>query len=679
MSATGLNTLPYITITQGATTYRVPTEVRQDREGNVLGPVPVAVVPKLSFPQPLAISGPTGGEYRRNYDIDEVFLNDWSDGLSVDKYPAGVAPSGANSGELDTRAGAYLTPPRLATDLGSMSALDTQKRYLNPGFSGASILGWGSITSSAYYYAGGTTWTIAQSGASNLKWSDACEGLGFVWAVGANAVPTTGVYRTSNGTAYDTMARGAMTTPTLICCFDEKVFVLDVVGSLVTLYISSDLPTAAAGAGTWSAGNTFRISGSEALQRLFVWQYPPDRGQPTIWAMTHARLLYYDYYAPTPTWKEFFRFRSPYETTTATNICDAYVSPFDGNLYTCCNLDDFITQFTGNAVTRMKLNRRGGTPSAQRLAPLTLSADREHVYVFCGVSTYDGTAAGGVIAIAPGGAIHHVYRPTTAGHSIFGGFVGSGVVLVARYETPGTLRVLQLSNSDPTVAPHLRSTSATYDSASKTLTSGWLHCNMLNVNKRLLYFEADCLKMDGSPGLEASCTVQIEYQPRTSTSWTSAGTLTSASTFPAVLAISGGLSFKEFRVRITLQRGSTSTSCPIVAAIKCGYRPQPKRRLHYTFRLDVRDNAPAFAGAERHFNGQTASKLRAFLDDLANNDNDHANLFLTITYGGRGNSLDPRYTSISLAEAQVQAQHDPTTGAGLYLLVASDVSAPSSG
>ncbi len=679
MSATGLATLPYLEITQAGTTRRVPTEVRLDKDGHPVGPVPVAAVAKLSFPQPLAIAGPTGGEYRRNYDIDEVIMNDWSRGLSVDKYPAGVAPSGANSGELDTRAPGYLTPPRTVTDTGTSATTAVPKRYLNPGYTNATVLQWTKNTSDkAYRYAGGTTWTILQSGASDLYWRDAGEGLGFVWAVGVNAGGTTGVYRSADGIAWDTMAKGAMTLPRLVCCFDEKVCALDLFNNPATLYISSDLPTAAAGAGTWATGNSFRVTGNETLERLFVWQYPPDRGQPTLWVLTSSRLLFYDYYAATPTWKEFFRFRSPFNTTAiVAQSCDAYVWAVDGNLYTCSNYDEHLTQFTGNAVTRLKLNRDGGLPSTQRLAPTILAGDRDFVYAFCSLSGTDAQAAGGVVAIAPGGAHHHVYRPTTVGHQVVGGYAGLDVLWVARYEGSSTSRTIQVENSDPTVAPHLRSTNASYDSASKTMTTGWLHCNLLNVNKRLLYFELDCLKMDGSPGLESGCTVQVEYQPRTSTSWTSAGTLTSASTFPAVMAISGGLAFKEARLRFTLQRGGTATSCPIVAAVKPGYRPQPVRRMQYTFRLDVRDNAPAFRGQEQQFNGQSASKLRAFLDGLC--DNDPQDSFVSLAYGGEGNSLDPRYTTVSLAEVQVQAQHDPQKGDGLYLLLASDVSSPAAG
>jgi hypothetical protein len=50
-----------------------------------------------------------------------------------------------------------------------------------------------------------------------------------------------------------------------------------------------------------------------------------------------------------------------------------------------------------------------------------------------------------------------------------------------------------------------------------------------------------------------------------------------------------------------------------------------------------------------------------------------------LSYGGKGNSLHPRYRSAPQCEVLVQGQESVEDADGLYLLTFNDVSAPTSG
>lgn len=669
--------IPYISITKGGTVYDLPVQLVEQR--GELKPVAISRNLKISFPPPISVAGITGGESRRNYDIDEVILDDWSRGMGVDIYPPAAPPNGFQVGDLDSRVGGYLTPPLLGTDLGTVASTAQSKRFLEPNYTDARLLTWATGSGAYRYDPSPSGWSAVQSGGSDMVWYDATIGLGFTWAVGYTGAVVRNVYRTADGVTWTALGLGAMTLPGAIACFDERVWALDAnIGSLATPYFSTNAPTAGGGAATWTAGNTFRMTGQEWVQRLFVWVYPPDRGRTTLWCLTRARLLYYDYYAATPTWVEWFVFRSP--LISPIGATDAYVWPKNNNLYVSHDLSEYVVEFTGNTVTNLPVNKGGGMPGGRRLAPRWLGGDDDFLYAFCILAPNDPTSVGGIVAMAEGGSFHPIYRPTAAGHTIGGGGAGKGKIWAPRHETgtPNVLRVLEFNNIDPTLAPHL-TTARTYDSASWSTTTGWLNGGLRNVNKRLLYFEVDAIKADGAPGLDTGCTIQIEYCKRGG-SFVSAGTLTDASTFPAVLAISGGFGFKELQVRITLQRGSTATQAPFLKTLKIGYRPRPKQRFTLGVRVDVRDSSPAYQTVDGKFRGMSASTARAFLDELADHDDaGQDDPLVGLSYGGGGNLIHPRYRSYPSCEVLVQSQESPDHADGLFLLTFNDISAPSSG
>ena len=473
------------------------------------------------------------------------------------------------------------------------------------------------------------------------------------------------------------MATGTMTRPMVVAWFDGRMWAGDFNGATLTLgaWQSADFWTAAAGAGTWTAGAVAQLDQAEEPVKLFTWQYPLDRGKATLWLLTTARLWYYDYYAATPAWHPWFRMATPHVNGGGTG--DAVVSPRNGNLYVGLSTKEWLWEFTGNTIARLSWNKRQGLPNGRRLTAHTLGANESGVYAFCGPHPGDPTSEGAALFMDEGGNFHPLHIPTLG--VVVGGGVGEDGLWVVDLSPGSGGFVVELSNPDTlAVPPHVGD--RTYDAGAQVLVSGWLRMGLLNVNKRLLYFEVDCLKNDGTVGLNAGATVEVAYRSRTGTAWTSAGTLTAASTFPAVFTIAGGWSFKEMQYRLILTRGTTTGDPALVRALKLGFRPRPKQRYTYTVRTDLRDDAPAFAAPDATFHGLSAIKLRAVLDEL--NDNDDAGLddtLVGLAYGGFGNLLHPRRRSVSQCELSIQAQEDPTGGDGLYLLTFNAIDAPSSG
>jgi hypothetical protein len=671
--------IPYVEITKDGTTYRLPVQVRE-RRGGEWEPVPVVRQPKLAFPPPLTIAGPEGGGLRRNYDVDEMILTDWSAGMGVDRYRFSAPPSGYAYGTMDTRFDGTLVPRPLATQVGAtLGATGGSQKIIELGYTNAQLL-WHSFGASASRRLDSSdAWQNTQSGGTNLIVIAAAVGMNGAVATGTDGVGA-GIFRTGDGVAWTRMATPAAAAISVIAIFDEKVWILEsaVAGTTArthTASYSADLYSAAAGAGTWTTGASFVAPDSEVMARYFVWQYPLDRGKSTLWLLTNARLLYYDYYASTPAWVTWFSFRRP--TSLYTNATWGEVWQKNGNLYVI-NPDTMegVWEFTGNTIEQARPNARGGMAAGTRLLPLVVMGNGTQLLVAADRPPDDLASQGALVALTEGKQFHHLYSHPS--QRVSGGGVGERTAYVVT-TSGANATVWSLDIGDETTLPE-HSTTKTYDANACTLVTGWLHGNLINVNKRLLYFEVDAIKAsDGSPGLDTGCTIQVEYARR-GAAFVSAGTLTDASTFPAVLAISGGYTFKELQVRLTLDRGATTTRAPIMKALKIGYRPRPKQRYTYTARVDLRDDAPAFATADGRYHGLTASYLRGIVDELSDNDDAGADdTLVALAYGGHGNLLHPRRRSASQCEISIQGQESPDGGDGLYLIVASDVSAPSSG
>jgi hypothetical protein len=692
--------IPYITTTKAGVAVDLPVQQvpRQVPGGGTeLRPVAVSRNPKISFPPPIAIGE---GSVRRNYDIDEFIVTDWSGGMGEDTYQPATTPSSYQWGQADSRFPGTLVCRPLATQLGSnVAAMNFRAaRVVELNYTNAALLwyavdpGPGAGQEKGYRYTG-SAWTVIKSGGVDINGVTS-------HALGLTGIVITGhdgssfrVYRSADGVTWDKMSNsgGTLNTPQGIAIFDDKVWVVDrggATGALIA-YSSADLWSAAAGAGTWVAGAQTIIPDAEEPIKLFTWMDPTDRGRPTLWLLTNARLLYYDYYAATPSWREWFVLQTPQQasrfqgTLTYRPGADCVVSPLDGNLYVGVFGKEWIWQFTGATITRMSWNKRGGMPPGTRLSPLTLDANGTGVYAFCGPHPADSASKGAVVFADEGGQFHPLYDQDT--NEVYGGGVGANQIWVV---TPSGSngQVWRLENPDALAVPP-NVTGRTFDSANNNVYTGWINCGLPNVNKRAIHVEIDCKKPGGGNGLEAGATLLVAFvltRTQPPVVWINFTTLTSASTFPAELdfASIGGeaVSFKEIRFWLILKRGTATSATPILRAFKLGYRPRPKQRHTYSVRVDVRDEAPAFQTTDGKWRGHSATWYRQYLDELASNDDSgQDDPLVGLAYGGEGNSLHPRYRSIPQCEVLIQSQEDPLRGDGLYLLTLSDLSPPSPG
>jgi hypothetical protein len=665
--------IPYVTIAKGGVHTRVPVQL-VERAGE-WRPVPVSRNPKIGLPPPIAIGE---GASRRNYDIDEVILTDWSGGMGEDTYAAATEPRSFQASQCDTRWPNVLVCRPLATQLGSaMADLDgIGARVTELGYANARLLAY--APEQIGYRLNGATWTAIQHAGTDITVFNHTIGLSGVFIAGQ----ATGVqiFRSADGATWEQMAKTPMLLPDCVCEFDQRLWALDTFTNPTTLrntftaYASVDVSTVAAGGGTWVTGASFAGPYLEVAVKLFTWLYPPDDGRPTLWCLTTSRLLYYDYYAATPSWQEWFVFRTPQGATAERAGSDACVSPVDNNLYVALWGKSMIWKFTGRTIEQISPNKRGGLPSAARLQPTVLAG---HGYNFCAFAeahVAGGGGTGAALAVAEGGQFHHLHDHASL--LTRGGGVGEQKIWVVT-SSGGSGTVWELDNPDDEAVPP-NATTRTYAAGALVHKTAWINGGLKNVNKRVLYAEIDALTADGEPGLDAGATVKVEIVTRSAT--TTLGTLTAASTFPAVLAVAGGIACKEWQVWLTLTRGTATTATPIIRAAKIGYRPRPKQRHTYAVRADVRDEAPAFTTPDGKFFGNSASALRLYLDEVSDNDeNGQDDELVGLIYGGDGNSLDPRYRSVPQTELLIQAQESPDGADGLYLLSFSDISAPSSG
>lgn len=679
MSATTLDTIPFIDVTKSGVTRSLPVQIIQ-RAGQPDRAVPLSRTPKTGYPQPTSIGSDPAA--RRNYDIDEIIFADWSGGMGEDIYPPQTAPTSFQWSQCETRYHGVLACRPLATQLGStITGLGTvSSNAVIHYVQSTPLIYVHQAGKKAYAYSGGA-WSAAQDGAA----AD-ITGLMDVTPIptGIIAVNGTLVYRDVAGGAppWEATAVTGLTSPQLAEWFDEKAWVLDRTNPgtpnryVYTLYSSANFASVAAASVTWTANAAFTISNanSPVPLDLFIWKDPNDSGRDTLWCMRDDGLLYLDYYAQTPAWVFWGRFGNP-------NPAAWRPLPWlrNGNLYAVAGQSDALTEWTGNTIDTIGPNARGGLPAGTKVMPTVLAQNSHHLFAFCINLTSDTNSLGGVLAMSEAKTFHHLYSRATIcrgggvyGDTLYAAFLDSD-------SAPTGVNVYSLNVPDDSGIPQ-HASGRTYDSAALTHKSAWIHGGFRNVWKNLRYVEVDCIKDNGDPGLNAGATVAVQVYNRKDHSTTTLATLTDASTFPAVCTTTGGIDFKECQIWLVLTRGTATSATPLIRAVKVGYRPRPKQRYTYAVRLDLRDEAPAFGTPGGQFKGYSASSLRTWLDEL--NDSDDAGLpdaLVTLAYGGEGWSTHPRRRSIADCEVLVTAQEDAEGGDGIYLVQFNDVSAPASG
>lgn len=687
--------VPYIQVAKASATRRLPVQLIAQRDRG-WRPVAVSRTPKIGLPPPVTIATPEGSAARRNYDVDEWVWADWTGGMGEETYAPATSPSSYMYGTCDSRWPRALVLRPLATQLGgALTGYGANgARVVELGYPGGLLVAYLPGAAVAQYWDGGAWGGLSQGGAP-LTFRDHALGLNGTWAVGQGTPAGYAVMRSGDGLQWERMGlAGVAGDPKLVAVFDDRVWLLTAgpgpqAGAVILrVYSSADLQAVAAGAGTWVAGNTLTVPGRESPERLFVWQYPPDRGRPTLWLATRSRLWYYDYYADTPTWVEWFALRSPLERDDQNvSRVSVAVSARTGNLYVGAFGKEWLWEFTGAQINRPSWNKRHGMPAGSRLSPLWLVGDESGLYAWCAPHPADPASPGALLFMDDGGQFHHLWAP--ASQAVRGGGVGNGTLWsVSGAGAAGNPGAVWAQGNPDILSVPPQVAGREFAAEQGTIRSAWINAGMLNVNKRVLQVELDCVRADGSPGLEAGAMVDVSIATRTRVYHL--GTLTSGAVFPAVLPYPGGIPCKEWQVWLTLTRGTAATATPIVRAVKVGYRPRPKQRWTYTCRIDLRDYVPsydgtwvpnpAFAGPDGRYFGQTASALRLWVDELADNeDSGQDDALVALSYGGHGNPTHPRRRNVAQAEVLVTAQESPDQADGLYLLSFSDLSAATSG
>lgn len=682
MSAYDEPSVPFIAVGDGSTTRWLPVQQRGGK-GTVGPAVPIARTPKIAFSQPLVIASDGGTERRRNLDVSEIIFATWGDGMGEEEYAETETIASFQVSRCDTRFPRTLVCRPLATLLGSAitGLAGSGLRIIPTTYSGCRLLLHG-LGTKLYAY-NGSAWSAVQVGGVDItNITHVVRTL-----TGIYAAKTSGpVYRTTDGSTWEALAVAGMTLPQGLVGFDNKLFTLDygTPNGVATAFAHSNI-TAAAASTTWASTAAFYFpQGAELFGKLLIWRYPPDSGKPTIWALTNRRLQYLDYYAATPTWKEWADFSHLMNGGQA-NL-DAAVHPRTGNLYVIPGpRADYLVEYTGTTDDRLGPNMRGGLPVGRKVQPMVLQGNGRHLVMWGGTPADDLTSTGAVLAMTESRGWHHLYDHTTK--TVLGGGMGTdystgeGRIWVAVLNS-GNCEVYELVNPDRGDLPR-HTTSRTYDSAACVHTSAWTDMGIENVNKRVVHVELDCEKANGQPGLDTGATVKVEILGYDGTT-TNLGTVTASSTFPAVLPISGGLVGKKFKLQLTLTRGTATTATPIVKAAKLGFLRRPKRRYSYRAVVDLRDEAPAFKETGQ-FNGYSADVLREWLLGLVDNDNGASDdPLVSLAYGGIGPDgaayeSGPTYVSVPQCELVVVPLESPEYGTGIYQCTFNDVSAPTSG
>lgn len=692
MSVAGVEQHPYVTVTKATVGARALPVQLVGPAANAR-PVGVSRTPKVTFPQPVAL-GDSGA--RRNYDIDEFELSSWTEGMGEDTYPGHTPPASFAYGTLETRYPGVLTLRPQAVQLGAKFPLhpDHHASILELGATEARLVVAGYASAGQRLTAAGA-WTPLLLGGTAQSLTQ-----GLLAAPGMHVATGFTLYRSSDGVTWTQSAQGAMLHPTYLAQFDNRLWCLDVNpaaapgAQVLQLYQSTDIGSLAnPAAATWAAGAVLTLPAREFAVRLFVWVDPSDNDRPALWLLTERRLFFLDYYSQAPSWQEWFVARRA--DTNGTVKGWATVHPKNNGLYASFGGYDsrWVWEFIGpgRTVARYSPNAKGGYPFPVVIpapgpplpglvpqSPWGLWADNLGLYVFGGADETLGGTNEGLLVMADPGAFHSVWG---ASWRVLAGGIGDRALWVAglynQADTSSTVWEISLDGQErlPQHALGRR-----YERPSgATLCSAWVHCGYKNVWKNLRYVEVDCVRQDGTPGLETGrLTVLVRSRAG---GLTNLGSLTSASSFPAVLTVPGGVNFKEAQVVLAVDATvGPAVNAPYVRAVKLGYRPRPKQRYTYAVRLDLRDDAPAFRAADGQFRGQTAASLRLFVDELSDNDDPGGpDPLVGLSYGGRGSSLAPLYRSIPDCEVLVTAQESPDGGDGLYLLQFNDVSAPGSG
>lgn len=663
---------PYVSITGTvggvATTRRIPVAV--DSQNRAL---PVDLSPDVAFPDSIVV-GPS--EQRSDQRTAQVIFNGLPGGVGEDAYTETEGIATSRDAQLDTRYPQSIVLPPEDAQIGSTIVAGRPQRGFYTPFSDRKYFTWGGSGHAYSYKPSTNSWVDGTLFGTPV---DAALVQGHVFVLGQSAL-----WRSDDGITYNTVTVDTgipIGNYVGLCAWDNKLWLLgwNSAGALTVRFSTDYLSAAVAGAvtATWTAATPLQADGFTTLFagacRLFVWRYPPNSGYPALWLANGHHLYYYDEIGGANVWKYWaasnkIGFPADGEAALPLTIWER-----SGNLYQVPRKgQQHVKEWTGSTEDMLGPNERAALPAGSATAFNVLDGNGHWLVAFGDNTPTSPATVGRVWAMDEGRGWHCVY--SSAG-PIWGGWVGPETLCVVAGAS-GSVKVYELPFADDRALPRNATAHTFRPNVELALETADTDGGTPYVLKRATRMTVDPRDATNASALPASTTMGIDYAADGATSWTLLANMTSSDDFPKSLPFpAGGLPFYRIRFRVRMETTDHTVS-PDLAMFALHFIRRPKRRYARTFRLDLRDDGPAFKNARRTYNRYSASSLRKWLLAVADGQAGEVDSpLVSFSYGGRGNSTSPTYVSVGLADLVLTPQDDSDGGTGRVAMTLRDLSA----
>jgi hypothetical protein len=429
--------------------------------------------------------------------------------------------------------------------------------------------------------------------------------------------------------------------------------------------------------------DTLALNVSEIPTQLIAWQFG---GFPALFVLTNERLLRYD--DRTLTFHTYDDFSGRVSRGYISAIPQAAVGA-DGNLYVTfwsnysSDRGDSVWQYSGNSNGEVGPNRQGGIPNANQFTLTHLAPALHWTYGFAAARA--GTSnPGRVVAMNPQLGWGSVYEATSAAANVVGGGYdgnGTGYVLLSD-RTVWTLPLPDVAD-----LPQNASGRAYRSGVTVRHRYGISDLGLPNVPKLILGLEVHGRTTAGVRNtVDANTGVAVLYATDGG-AFTSMGTLSSVSVWPARLPIAGGLGVRCYDLEVALDGNSTAgANSPLVEAVIVYYLPLFQVREEWEVSVVTDPEHPAaksrYGENEPYqYDGLTPDDIRKHLRDNAGASalNNYRAQVVAVSFGGGALESDSTLMNIAAAEYRIQADEDPVMGKGIMVLAITNRTLSASG
>jgi hypothetical protein len=481
----------------------------------------------------------------------------------------------------------------------------------------------------------------------------------------------------TDGTTWTGSAIGVLAR----CCavHDNKLWALSYQGA--GRFKLRGLTDPAVAAGVLSDDELLLHPGEQATQ-LVAWQFG---GFPALYVLTSQRLMRYD--DRTLTFHEYDTFEA--RVPVGGTVIPQGTVGADGNLYVTfynsggADRGDAVWQYSGNSNGPVGPNRQGGIPNAN-LFTLTHLVPALHWTWGWATRRAGTTNLGRVVAMNPQLGWGSVYEAQSdATNVIGGGYDGNGtgyVVLADR-----TVWTLPL----PDVADLPQNASGRTYRSGVTVRHryGITDLGLPNVPKLILGLEAHGRTTAGVRNTVDANTGVAALYALDGGAFTSLGTLSNASTWPARLPINGGLGLRCYDLEVALDGNTTNgANSPLVEAVIVYYLPLFQVREEWEVSVVTDPLHPAARGRygeneAYQYYGEAPESLRKHLRDNAGASavNNYRAQVVAVSFGGGALENDSTLMSVAAAEYRIQSDEDPVMGKGIMVLAITNRTMAASG